>query len=61
VVLLSRYLGMEGSAGGNFDLYRVIQAYLLDPTMRATINELVDGWRPGMESGTRPAVAKAVH
>jgi hypothetical protein len=46
VVLLSRYLGMDGSAN-DFDLYRVVQAYLLDPRMRATMNDLVEGWRPG--------------
>ena len=47
VVLMSRYLGMDGSAK-DFDLYRIVQAYLLDPRMRATMNVLVEGWRPGV-------------
>jgi hypothetical protein len=46
IVLMSRYLGMVGSSG-DCDMYRLNQAYLLDPRMRATMNMLVEGWRPG--------------
>lgn len=44
VFLLSRYLGMYGS-GGNVDMYRLNQAYLLDPSMRQRFNELLREWR----------------
>ena len=45
VCLMSRYLGMAGSAG-DIDLYRLNQAYLLDPQMRDQINNLLRGRLP---------------
>ena len=42
VCLMSRYLGMAGSAG-DVDLYRLNLAYLLDPVMRKKINTLASG------------------
>ena len=45
VILLSRYLGMYGS-GGNVDMYRLNQAYLMDPSMRKRFNEMLRYWRP---------------
>jgi len=44
VYLLSRYLGMYGS-GGDVDMYRAMQAYLLDPVMRQKFNDLLRDWR----------------
>ena len=43
VVLFSGYLGMSGSAG-EIDLYKLNQAYLLDPEMRESMNELLRDW-----------------
>lgn len=45
-VLASTYLGMSGSSGPNFDLYKLLMAYLLDPGMRTTINGLLEDWHP---------------
>ena len=42
VCLMSRYLGMAGSAG-NVDLYRLNLAYLLDPEARRSIDRLLTG------------------
>lgn len=44
VLLFSRFLGMNGS-GGDVDIYRVMQAYLLDPVMKLRFNELLLEWR----------------
>lgn len=44
VYLFSRYLGMPGSSG-DVDMYRLNQAYLLDPAMQGKINDLLRGWR----------------
>jgi len=38
--LLTGYFDMAGSAG-NFDLYEVLLAYILDPTKRSQINAVV--------------------
>lgn len=46
VVLLASYLGMDGSSGSDFDLYRLNMAYLLDPKIRATFNAVMKDWRP---------------
>lgn len=40
VCLMSRYLGMAGSAG-DVDLYRLNLAYLLDPAARKCIDRLL--------------------
>ena len=42
VCLMSRFLGMVGSAG-DFDLYRLNLAYLLDPVMKQRLNDLLHG------------------
>lgn len=40
VCLMSRYLGMSGSAG-DVDLYRLNMAYLLDPVARGEIDRII--------------------
>lgn len=41
VVLQVSYLGMDGSSGSDFDLYKLNMAYLLDPEIRATFNAVM--------------------
>lgn len=41
VVLMSRFLGMAGSAG-DVDLYRLNLAYMLDPAIRLRLNGLCE-------------------
>ena len=40
VVLMTRFLGMDGS-GGDFDLYRVVSEYILQPRLRPEINRVL--------------------
>lgn len=44
VCLLTYYLGMDGSAG-TVDMYKLNQAYILDPSMREMINDLLRDWQ----------------
>ena len=39
------HLNLESGSAGDVDLYKVNQAYLLDPEMRKQINALLKSWR----------------
>jgi hypothetical protein len=45
VVIMSRYLGLSGSVGISFDLYRLNQAYLLDPETRKVLDVVLEDWK----------------
>ncbi len=44
VVAMVLYLDLAAGSAGDLDLYKVNQAYLLDPVMREQINSLLEGW-----------------
>lgn len=49
VVPMVLYLDLAAGSGGTLDLYRLNQAYLLDPDFRNRINESLQDWRPPVD------------